>query len=391
MKLDFKNKIKKLFSIWLNFISSENNFRFCTVIFLFCLISPLIFDFFSANLFFKIVIILCTLFVSCFLIFVFFLLKFANNKKKCIIYLIPILLIYSFTIFSYFNLRLNDFKAAVFGFFIAYMLFIGFYNIISLFTKKTFLSEQFLVIMLTIVLLFLCVAYVNDVSNNKDGAEMLYKISVGLLYLIIISMLIHYYLYVQSKKGVGQKIIGIIFWSCLVIFSIPYYLRWWDIPSEDFEMVLNIYVEMIGGSITLIGVAWTIKKGNDDRKNERKLSVKPLIYSISHRSDYNYKQQVYIEFYNNDKNKEHTFIGLIKNTDNGILIIEKAIINDIDYEMKFSVVMDKNMVGELIVYDEIKLEIKSMYIIGKDVLGNVLKYKLVVNQEKNDIEAIYEE
>lgn len=51
--------------------------------------------------------------------------------------------------------------------------------------------------------------------------------------------------------------------------------------------------------------------------------------------------------------------------------------------MKYPVVLDKNIPGQVIVFDKTKLEIKSMYIIGIDVLGNNLKYKIVVNQEKN--------
>lgn len=58
--------------------------------------------------------------------------------------------------------------------------------------------------------------------------------------------------------------------------------------------------------------------------------------------------------------------------------------------MDFPVVLNKNIPGHISVLGNQELDIQSMYIIGQDILGNIIKYKLVVNKEKNDVEAIYE-
>ena len=156
-------------------------------------------------------------------------------------------------------------------------------------------------------------------------------------------------------------------------------------------MFTNIYTAIIGGGLTLIGVAWTIKKNNDDRKHDQQASVKPLLYPIAHMSEYNYKEAVELCFYKLSNDGKELFLGVIKNTDNGILIVKEALINNERYMMDFPVVLDKNIPGHISVLGNQELDIQSMYIIGQDILGNIIKYKLVVNKEKKDIDAIYVE
>ena len=359
--------------------------------FIFCLIAPLIFNFLNIHWIWKILMVTGSILSLLILILLFRDFRKRENKVKFLYYSIPLVILFILSMISYWNFNIYGMKNIIFAFFIIYILFSGIYNAIKSFSKKTFFSEQFIIVIISVVCLCFWIASINKTVNNIESSELYFKIAFGLIYLIAISMIVHRYVYSNRKNGVGQTVIEIIVFSSLIVFTIPYYIKWWGVIGDDFELFVSIYTAMLGGGITLIGVAWTINKNNEDRKNDRKIAVKPLIYPISPQSEYNYKQQIDLIFYNKEKAKEHTFVGVIKNTDNGILIIEKAIINDINYEMKFPVVLDKNIPGQVIIYDEAKLEIKSMYIIGKDVLGNVLKYKILVNQDKTNIEAIYEE
>lgn len=164
------------------------------------------------------------------------------------------------------------------------------------------------------------------------------------------------------------------------------------IPCDEIkEIVIPIVSALYGGLLTLVGVAWTIKQNDSDRKNEKRLSVKPLIYPLSCRSDYDYENAVNLEFIKDDKSKIQNIIGVIENSDNGILIIESAIINGEEYKLFNKAVIAKNKAAHVLVYTDKKIQIETLYIIGKDVLGNTIKYKLTLNKEKHDIDSIIEE
>lgn len=39
--------------------------------------------------------------------------------------------------------------------------------------------------------------------------------------------------------------------------------------GEDFKTFVSVYSAIVGGGLTLLGVAWTIRKGDEDRKKDR--------------------------------------------------------------------------------------------------------------------------
>ena len=352
--------------------------------------SPLFYEFSRINLILKILMILGSVLSTALLIFYPFHIKLKENKKVLKFY-ISFIVIYLLSIISYFDFSVFGLRLTILGLLILLVLFKGIQITLKGFKNNDLLSEQFIVILISFMLLFFWMAGVYQTSNNKEYEELFLKISFGLLYLISITSLIKKYLYQKIKRGIGQTIIDIIIGCCLIIFSLPYYIKWCGVKGEDFNLFVNIYTAIIGGGLTLIGVAWTIKKNNDDRKLDQKASVKPLLYPISHMSDYNYKEAVELYFYKSANNEKELFLGIIKNTDNGILIVKEALINDERYVMDFPVVLDKNIPGHISVLGNQELDIQSMYIIGQDILGNIIKYKLVVNKEKNDIDAIYVE
>lgn len=164
------------------------------------------------------------------------------------------------------------------------------------------------------------------------------------------------------------------------------------IPCDEIkEIVIPIVSALYGGILTLVGVAWTIKQNNIDRKNEKRLSVKPLIYPLSCLSDYDYKNAVDLDFIKDDNSKVKNIIGVIENSDNGILIIESAIVNGEEYKIFNKAVIAKNKAAHVLVYTDKEITIETIYIVGKDVLGNTIKYKLSLNKEKHDIDSIIEE
>lgn len=163
------------------------------------------------------------------------------------------------------------------------------------------------------------------------------------------------------------------------------------IPSQDIkDIVIPLVSSVYGGILTLVGVAWTIKKTDSDRKEERKNSVKPYLYPISYRKELS-NNLIYAEFFRNNQSKISNCIGVIQNTDNGIFVLKEIVINGNSYKISATKFIDKNMAVKLFIYDEKQINIESIFLVGTDVLGNVIKYKLKLNKEQNVIESLVEE
>lgn len=90
------------------------------------------------------------------------------------------------------------------------------------------------------------------------------------------------------------------------------------IPNPDIQQVVIPIVSAIyGGLITLVGVAWTIKKSDKDRKDEEEKKAKPLFtfnmldkepvgkeikkLCVPEDLELSYPQDVYVEFENSDR------------------------------------------------------------------------------------------
>ena len=78
------------------------------------------------------------------------------------------------------------------------------------------------------------------------------------------------------KKN-GFKLVGFLADVVTLLGLIVYLI--YLIPSEENlqEIVLSIVAAVIGGAITLAGVAWTIKDNSEKLKEERKFSIKPYL------------------------------------------------------------------------------------------------------------------
>lgn len=355
------------------------------------LLVPFLYDFFETYWAWKVLMIIGSIIELLIIIILIIGFKNIENKKKFLLYYIPIVILFILNIISYFCYYSVYFRIMIIGFSLLYLLFLGVYNLLKLFTNNTFFSEQFLLTLSTFTIIIIFIGIINYSLDNNESGQLYLKIGIGLLYLLLISKILHKYLYSNKIIGAGQKIIGIIFWCSLIIFSLPYYILWWGLSEKDYGIFLNIYTSLIGGGLTLIGVAWTVKKNNDDRKNDLKNSIKPLIYPILHVNNCDRQVLINTVFYRSLNHQIGTKIGKIQNTDNGILIIKGAIINNINYEMEFPIVLDKNMAAQLVIREEQKIKLESMYLLCSDILGNELKYKIIVNIEKNEIKGIYEE
>ena len=243
---------------------------------------------------------------------------------------------------------------------------------------------------LMLVLGFLCILTSGLTSLEMGLRKEILIIGTICFALPIIAILIARILKISKAEKVLEY--GSIIIICiLLLIGISYVISFLNPSVNGYQTFVTLFASFLGGGLTLIGVAWTINKSDYDKKLEEKKKVKPIIYAISYMSDYDYKEQIFIDFIKNEKSNERHFIGIIKNTDNGLCIIKEAIINGEIYKLPCLTVLDKNKAAQVIVYNDTRIDINSMTIIVEDVLGNQIKYNLTLNKDKQDIESIFME
>ncbi|RJP57548.1 MAG: hypothetical protein C4543_09625 [Ignavibacteriales bacterium] len=158
------------------------------------------------------------------------------------------------------------------------------------------------------------------------------------------------------------------------------------IPDEKIQMiVLTIISAVYGGMITLIGIAWTIKENNKSIRLNHINQIKPLFYPIKY-SNVNHMNNSTIQVWfvpNIEKRTgDHQIIGAFKNSDKSEFIIDRLVIDDVDYLPESVSVVEKGKITEVLIFAESYTESSHealLYIY--DVEGN--KYKYIVTYEHN--------
>ena len=162
---------------------------------------------------------------------------------------------------------------------------------------------------------------------------------------------------------------------------------------DKYEIIKNIIIpilaSIIGGCFTVGGVYLTIKYEKQKEKAEKLLSYKPLIYRLDPMQKYEYKNAVDFKLSDSDIEESWELWGIIKNTDNAILIIDGVVVNGKKYKPKFGNVVDKNQIFNLYVYvSEVINESDEVILIVKDIMDNIYKYKLDIKSDDENSEII---
>ena len=134
----------------------------------------------------------------------------------------------------------------------------------------------------------------------------------------------------------------------------------------------------IGGLLTLGGVIITINTQNKKDKEANKMRIKPYLYA-------NNPYQIikgldnadsFVMLNENGEKGDYEIEGIIKNTDNAILILRNVIIDGKYYYPEHGNVIDKNTVFYLYVFPN-KIENDSnIYLTITDVMNNEYYYKM---------------
>ena len=151
------------------------------------------------------------------------------------------------------------------------------------------------------------------------------------------------------------------------------------IPNESLQqIIIPIVAAVYGGLLTLVGVAWTIRKSDKDRKLEEKNKVKP--YLKNYLKSYRLDQDVKIEFIDINKQDDfkcQSFVLYLHNISKSIIFVTDIIIHNTYYSLK-NVVLEKDGKIKLKInyYDKEIQILKNITIVGRDVLDNYYAFDM---------------
>ena len=163
------------------------------------------------------------------------------------------------------------------------------------------------------------------------------------------------------------------------------------IPNANLQgIVIPIVSAVYGGLLTLVGVAWTIKKSNNDRQMEEQQKAKPIVFICNPQTTSINKEEIVKGFLSSQRN-----IGTLKNAPKEVsaFILPQIIISNSDYShvaiRGFRVNHDYHIYdyGQILTKNktfylqsdfrfEYKNEIEYMAILLQDMLENIYELEL---------------
>lgn len=164
-----------------------------------------------------------------------------------------------------------------------------------------------------------------------------------------------------------------------------------DTSISATQTFITLLSAMLGGGLTVFGVAWTIKRQDDIRIEEERNKYRPFIYPVNSNNDFDFKQLGTIQFVDVEGKKgQSKYIGMIKNTDNGVLILKELIVDGKQFNIRYGDVLDKNNFAQIFLLAENNLEFNKIELVGTDIRGHMVKFGIELNEDKKDIARIIE-
>ena len=184
-------------------------------------------------------------------------------------------LYYVYAILAYFDFDVWGSKIYVSAIVIAGIIIHSAYNAVSRF-QDFFNGERIIVLLIALAWFFVFLSS----AKNTQISETFLKIAVGIVYAISVPCFIRATLFSKRNKARSKHIIflmmvGIIIGAGIII-SFPFYVNWCGLKDNNFTTFVSVYSALVGGGLTLAGVAWTIRKSDKDKKEEERKKYKPV-------------------------------------------------------------------------------------------------------------------
>ncbi len=254
-----------------NFIKSRS-YKILLYISMFAWMLPMIFNFSKVNIVAKIFVLFgFALGLLGFIWSLFFFDKKKDKSETTKLFLlnIELLFLYCIGILKLFNYDLWGKNSFLMGLNLIIVAFFEFYYFAKSFVSKKHENEHLFFVLIALIFTFWFVALGNEETDNHKYAEICLKIGVGMCYLVLTSVFVNSFLYKKAhKESQLSKIILYVLFGGAILISFPYYIQWCGLKDNNFNTFVSVYSAFIGGAITLVGVAWTIKDSNDKRRED---------------------------------------------------------------------------------------------------------------------------
>ncbi|MBQ4119077.1 MAG: hypothetical protein IJD45_01650 [Clostridia bacterium] len=363
---------------------------------------PITSEFFKMSWFMKLGIgasILCG--IASYVLTIVLSIKNGKTDKKYlydILYASPIAILEIINILTVLNYDIWGYKSSLSGLALLLIMFVETFASVRAIFKKSFGNENAPVILISLTIVSFVLAAVNESAGNIEPANLCYKFCFGLTYLVAIALYTNQFIYKPRKPNKTiSNIIGIVFWGAIITISFPFYIQWCGLTGKNFEAFTSIYSAVLGGGITLAGVAWTIKDSNDKRKEDlqrieyerREEERKKHIPYIKVTSDMiaDYYSDVYIrngldlsnpshrsKLNNNVFYSTQIYDFAIKNVSFANIIIKGVIIDDKTYWLKNGMLLEPNLTCKITTTGNWAIllanNINCFGIVVNDIFGN---------------------
>lgn len=165
------------------------------------------------------------------------------------------------------------------------------------------------------------------------------------------------------------------------------------------DIITTIVAAVYGGLLTLVGVAWTIRKGDKDRRKDEIEKFKPVFWILMDDKSLNKKildfrldlNRFAEEIQNNSNNSNWVSIRnfYIQNSDKTAFFIYGFLINGKIYEVNNKFVVNKDDIVKFFVHDYHIEQLNNFYIIVEDLIGNLYMCRFRFDNESNHEIRIY--
>lgn len=143
------------------------------------------------------------------------------------------------------------------------------------------------------------------------------------------------------------------------------------------DIIIPLLSALIGGFVTMLGVILTIKHEQKKAAEQRKQDAKPWLFSMDDKENFDCKKANDIILMADATMEGRAGLCiLIKNTDNGVGIIEKLQTKDNTYLPTVGRILDKNSISYVHFFFAPHETLTDMYLYISDVYGNKYMYRV---------------
>lgn len=212
-------------------------------------------------------------------------------------------------------------------------------------------------------------------------------IFMGCISALLIALMIKKFVVEQIKFISLQSILDFIFLFLATIATsvATIYFIFWKPGAESqdlFNAVMGIFAGLVGGALTLAGVAWTIKSGREKDRREEVLKCKPMFRYCDAQNENIPQDAQNFSFLDGKVAETQYNINKMcfKNFDSAYLIIESIIVNDVLLKPLEIVNVGKGEYFCISYNLGAGRGVENFLLNIKDILGNPYRFELVRNK-----------